>query len=246
MDMTGTGKAAGPRAAPVGNAALPASGPRFADVTVRRRGRWLRSGEEGVTCFVPFRTVDWLRKSVVDAIEPEGNAVLDTVKQVAGDRSGEERKNLQRLSRNTIERYRDDGAGACYLVNPALADEIAGTRKPWNHQRHSVFAGCLMPDPVLLADLLPGQPLASVIDSFQSFSAEPWNRVLAISGPSWQREYSDHLAGDVSEFERPVRYLGENPAKAGRRDWRWVWGQDGPAPAGGTPVPLPRAGTTES
>jgi hypothetical protein len=119
MDMTGTGKAAGPGATPVGNAALPpavpaASGPGFADdVTVRHPGRLLHSGKESITYFVPFR-----------------------------------------------------------------------------------------------------------------------------------------LVRDESESERPVRYVGENPAKAGLRDWRWVWGQDGPAAAAGTPasqkLPLPGAGATES
>jgi REP element-mobilizing transposase RayT len=256
MDMTGTGKAVGPGATPVGNAAIPptvseASGQRFADVTVRHRGRLLHAGKESVTYFVPFRPVDWRPKSVLGAIESEGNAMLNTVKQMARGRSGDERKTLARLSRKTIERYLDDGAGACYLVNPALANEIAGTRKHLYHQRYSLFARCLMPNHVHLAvRLFPGRPLAVVIHSLKSCSAKRCKRVFGISGSFWQREYCDHLVRDESKFEQAIRYVGENPAKAGLRDWRWVWGQDGPIPAGGTPapqkVPLARAGTTGS
>jgi hypothetical protein len=62
--------------------------------------------------------------------------------------------------------------------------------------------------------------------------------ITPVQGSFWQREYYDHLLRDEAEFRRAVRYVAENPAKAGPVDWPWVWvrGQDALATAGGTPA----------
>jgi hypothetical protein len=46
--------------------------------------------------------------------------------------------------------------------------------------------------------------------------------ILERTGEFWLREYYDHLIRNIDEFERAVRYVGENPVKAGLKDWPWV------------------------
>ena len=47
--------------------------------------------------------------------------------------------------------------------------------------------------------------------------------MLGKHGVFWQREYYDHLIRSEEEFERVIRYVTENPAKAQLKDWKWFW-----------------------
>jgi len=138
--------------------------------------------------------------------------------------STDERKKLQKLSAKAIEQYLDSGAGSCHLRNPTTADEVANALTQFDNQRYRLFAWCVMPNHVhIVVRLFSGHTLASVVQAWKSFSAHRSNKLLNLKGPFWQREYYDHLIRDESEFERAVRYVGENPIKAGLQDWRWVW-----------------------
>jgi len=60
-------------------------------------------------------------------------------------------------------------------------------------------------------------------------------RILRRQGTFWQREYYDHLIRNENELQGALRYVAENPVKAGLVNWGWVWvwGQDAPTtPAG--------------
>ncbi|MGO9209331.1 MAG: hypothetical protein ACLP2H_04365 [Terriglobales bacterium] len=39
-------------------------------------------------------------------------------------------------------------------------------------------------------------------------------------------------------MERIIRYVTNNPMKAGLDNWAWAWGQDAPTTAGETPALL--------
>ncbi len=69
---------------------------------------------------------------------------------------------------------------------------------------------------------LAGHGLADILHSWKSFTAKKANRLLGRLGEFWQREYYDHLIRDGEEFQRIVRYVGENPRRAGLRNWPWV------------------------
>jgi hypothetical protein len=50
-------------------------------------------------------------------------------------------------------------------------------------------------------------------------------------GAFWQREYYDRLIRDGDELERAVRYVVNNPERAGLKGWKWVWSAGGDARA---------------
>jgi REP element-mobilizing transposase RayT len=92
-----------------------------------------------------------------------------------------------------------------------------------------------MPNHVhVVARIFPTHQLAEVLHSWKSYTAKEANRILGIRGSFWQREYYDHLLRDDAEFERAVKYVVENPVKAGLKGWEWVWvrGQGARATAG--------------
>jgi REP element-mobilizing transposase RayT len=211
-----------------------ASRPRFGEVKIRDRGRLPHWEKEGATYFITFRLVDSLPESVLDRIECERRAIVTTANQLHRDLSADERRKIQLLSTPIIEQFLDNGAGACHLRNPSIAEMMANTLRHFDQSRYQMFAWCIMPNHVhVVVRLLLGEKLASVVHSWKSFSAKQANRILGAHRVFWQREYYDHLIRGEEEFERAVGYVVDNPAKAHLKHWRWVWvrGRDARATA---------------
>jgi REP element-mobilizing transposase RayT len=216
-----------------------ASRPRFGEVKIRDRGRLPHWEKESATYFVTFRLDDSLPKSVLERIESERESLVTTAKQLQRELSTSERIKIKQLSTKAVEKYLDNGAGACHLKNSAVADIVADTLRHFDNRRYHLFAWCIMPNHVhVVLRIFPGHALAEIIHSWKSFSAKRANSLLCRSGNFWQREYYDHLIRDESEFEHAVRYVAENPEKARLRNWGWVWvgGRDAHPTAGGTPA----------
>ncbi len=221
-----------------------ASRPRFGEVKVRDRGRLPRWEKESATYFITFRLHDSLPKAVLERIESERESVVKTAKRLDREVSSSERKKIQQLSTKVIEQYLDNGAGACHLKHPAIAGIVADTLRHFDNQRYRLFAWCIMPNPVhVVVCVFPAHALAEVIHSWKSYSAKRANDLLNCGGSFWQKEYYDHLVRNENEFERAVRYVAENPEKAGLKSSRWVWvgGRDAHSTAGETPA-LPKPG----
>ncbi len=227
------------RRAGVSPAVAGASRPRFGEVKIRDRGRLPHWEKESATYFITFRLDDSLPKSVLDRIESERESLVKTAKQLERELSASERIKIQQLLTKVIEQYLDNGAGACHLKHPAVAGIVADALRHFDDQRYRLFAWCIMPNHVhVVVRVLPDHTLAEVVHSWKSFTAKRSNELLSVTGSFWRREYYDHLVRDESEFERAVRYVAENPEKAGLRNWGWVWvgGRDAHPTAGGTPA----------
>jgi REP element-mobilizing transposase RayT len=212
------------RSAGVPPAVTGASRPRFGEVKIRDRGHLPHWEKDSATYFITFRLADSLPESVLERIESERQAILQTANQQHRDLSPDERKKIQQLSTATIERFLDSGSGACHLRTPAIAEEVANALRHFDDKRYRLFAWCIMPNHIhVVARLFPGETLSSIVHSWKSFSAKQANRILGLTGAFWQREYYDHLIRSEAEFEHSIRYVAENPEKASLRNWRWVW-----------------------
>lgn len=70
-----------------------------------------------------------------------------------------------------------------------------------------------------------GWPLATVIHSWKSFSANAINRALGRTRPVWLREYYDRFMRNDDHLAATTVYVESNPVTAGLtqypQDWRW-------------------------
>src|SRR5437868_13312707 len=57
-------------------------------------------------------------------------------------------------------------------------------------------------------------PLAEIMHSLKSYTANRANEILGRSGQFWQHESYDHWVRDDEELERIVAYIAWNPVKA--------------------------------
>ena len=210
--------------------------PRFSEITVRDRGRLPHWEKDNATYFVTFRLADSLPKVALDRIAFERDSILRLAGHQDRELTESERQHLARLSTVRIEQYLDSGAGSCALRQGAIAEVVAKTLSFFDEKRYRLFAWCIMPNHVhVVFRVFPTHGLADVLHSWKSFTAKEANRILRTRGVFWQREYYDHLVRDEVEFEKAVKYVLDNPTKAGLRDWAWVWmrRQDAGATAGG-------------
>jgi len=75
----------------------------------------------------------------------------------------------------------------------------------------------------VVVEPLVSKKLSEIIHSWKSFVAKEANKHLGRTGEFWQTEYYDHLIRDEAEYVHALRYVMENPIKAGLVKWPWVW-----------------------
>jgi REP element-mobilizing transposase RayT len=134
-----------------------------------------------------------------------------------------------------IEAYLDRGAGKCYLARPKVAELVSTALKFGKDRDYRLLGWCVMPNHVhVVAKLLPGRRLSTILHSWKSHSAKEANKLLLRSGEFWEREYYDRLIRTEDELGRTLRYIKHNPVKAGLKNCPWVEvrGQDARATAG--------------
>ncbi len=131
---------------------------------------------------------------------------------------------LAGFSRTRIEEYFDRGAGSCPFLDNRKAGAMAAALRFREGTHYRLLAWCVMPNHVhVVVRLFPGQELAKVVKAWKNFSARTANQALGQKGQFWQREYYNRLIRNGDELDRAIRYVVENPAKAGLENWIWVW-----------------------
>jgi REP element-mobilizing transposase RayT len=170
---------------------------------------------EGATYSVTFRLGDSLPQALHAQIEFERKDILKTAQQQGRDLTEAEEVRLADLHRRFDEAL-DAGYGACYLARPEVAEPVYKALRYFDGERYKLVAACVMPNHVH-AVFAPshGYGLENILHSWKSFTSKEANKSLGRTGQFWEREYFDRLVRDAEELERTVRYVIENPAKAG-------------------------------
>ena len=107
--------------------------------------------------------------------------------------------------------------GPFYLSRPEIASMIVDAIRHGQDQMlyYHLHAYVVMANHVHFL-ITPLVEVARITHSIKRFTARAANRLLGSTGQSfWQDESYDHLVRDQSEFERIVRYVENNPVKAG-------------------------------
>ena len=125
-----------------------------------------------------------------------------------------------------IEKFLDSGYGKCFLKERAVAEIVKNSLQKFDGERYKLIAWVIMPNHVhLLLKPLNGWELYKILQSFKSFTAQESNKLLNRNGKFWMREYFDRRIRDCEHFEKTLRYIENNPVKAGfcekQSDWEF-------------------------
>ncbi len=193
----------------------------------------------GATFFVTFRLAGSLPQEVLERLKEEREEEERQLKErLQGAALRREQYQLQKKFFGRYDDWLDRMAyGPAWLREPALAEMVAREIRQLDGVHCDVLAYCIMPNHVhLLLDFqrftkgdTRGHPsvLSRVLHLLKGRTARYANQFLGRSGAFWQQESYDHVVRDGKELERIVRYILNNPVKAGLvgdwQDWAYTY-----------------------
>ena len=131
-----------------------------------------------------------------------------------------------RERRKALDAWLDRGVGAAVLRLPAAAQIVQNALLHFDGDRYRLLAWCIMPNHVhVVCETTGGHSIGSIIRSWKAFTGAAINRVNAVAGPVWARDYFDRYARSEDDIGRMVGYVEQNPVTAGlvgkAEDWLW-------------------------
>ena len=154
------------------------------------------------TQFVTCRLYDSLPQKILDGFRAELEA-----------------RNAPDIDRETmilIEKFLDAGYGRCFMNDCRIAAIVRDSLQKFDGERYRLIAWVVMPNHIhLLLRPLNGYVLHKILHSFKSFTASEANKLLRRTGKFWMRDYFDRYIRDGEHLNRTIRYIENNPVKAG-------------------------------
>jgi len=148
-----------------------------------------------------------------------------------------------RERRQRIEDWLDAGHGCCVLRTPEAAACVVDTWRHFAGVRYDLIAWVVMPNHVhVLIRVYEGVLLGKIVQSWKSYTGRRIRGMMEEGrararrsqggrsqegqpGGVWMREYWDRYIRDERHFEAMVRYIHDNPVKAGlaKKAENWPW-----------------------
>ena len=129
-----------------------------------------------------------------------------------------------------LDKYEDAGYGQCFLRDERIAQIVQNALLHFHEERYELVQWCIMPNHVhVLVKTMPDISISDIMHSWRSFTAHEANMVLGRTGQFWMEEYFDRYIRDAEHFDSTVRYIRNNPVKAGlvSEPEQWPWAGDG-------------------
>jgi len=181
-------------------------------ITVTRRNlpHWTR---QNALYWVTFRLVDSLPGAKLNAWKAEREL---WVRKHPEPRTESEWREYDRRFGRKLESWLDAGYGECVLARPGIRGILRDCLLRFEGVRLLLPAAVIMPNHVhLLMEVIGENSLSGMLGGIKGASARRINRVLGREGRLWQDESYDHIVRSRSQYLHFLRYIADNPARAG-------------------------------
>lgn len=207
---------------------LPSSPPGFrgldpdkqVDVYYRHLPHWR---QDSATYFVTFRLADSLPQEKIDFLQRLRTNWEQTQPTLRSKDSWEQQA---REVTKHVERWLDQGDGACHFQSRHHSDDLRQRLDHFQDERYQISCWAIMPNHChLVIRPLGGNSLEDLVGAIKGVSARHLNSELGLEGALWEEESYDRIIRDEEHLWNVIQYIGRNPAKAGlgREDWRrWI------------------------
>ena len=124
-----------------------------------------------------------------------------------------------------LEHYLDLGHGACHLRDWRIAQLVQRAFWHYDGGRYRLLAWVVMPNHVHALIEVWQTPLGKIVKDWKSYTSKQADAILNREGTFWEDDYFDRYIRDEPHFRRVVRYIENNPVKAGlaRVAAEWPW-----------------------
>lgn len=185
---------------------------------------------EGSVQAITFRLGDALPKQVIKEWKRELAEDLESPDRQLSQRA---RAELHRR----IARYEDAGHGSCLLTNPDCARIVQGLLVAGHGAAYMLIEWCIMPNHVhVLIRMTNEVSLGQIVKGWKAPASIQINRGLGRTGCLWLEDYHDRFIRDMDHFSNSVRYIRENPVKAGLCGTPGEWEFSSAGAGWGTPL----------
>ena len=189
--------------------------------------------------FLTFRLADSLPKEVLVQMAEE-RGLLQRSFENSESKSESTYRLLARRHFAMLESWLDrPKSGPTWLADERVASIVSEALQFRDGKTYRLHAYSIMPNHVhvVFAPLTKTnepESLSSIMHSLKRNTARRANQILHRSGPFWEHESFDHYVRNQTEFNRTVKYVLENPVKAGLvkswREWPWNYVRDSLTP----------------
>ena len=129
--------------------------------------------------------------------------------------------------RKRVETYLDSGHGDCWLRDGRIAKLVQDTLLFHAGKKYELWSWVIMPNHAhVVLTPMKGVHLPNVLHSIKSYTAQSANEILGRKGQFWQHESFDRYIRNSRHFASVIRYIENNPVKAGLclRPEEWQFG----------------------
>ena len=127
-----------------------------------------------------------------------------------------------------MQAWLDAGMGSRALARPNARAVVTNSLLRFDGERLRLHAAVIMPTHVhLLLEPLGGHDLSRILKGIKGTSAREINKLLGTTGTFWLAESYDHIVRSEKQYRRLIRYIADNPVKAGLREdeyWHYQGG----------------------
>ena len=189
----------------------------------------------GATFLVNFRLAGSLPTEVIERLKAESDEIEQRISKITNPG---ERFKIRDIEQRKLFGKWDDALhstkqGPFYLQEDCVAEIVANSIRYHDGEWFNVIAFCIMPNHVHLV-ISPYEEseetdhsLSKIMHNIKRNSAKQANQMLGRTGKFWQHESYDHVVRNSAELERIVKYVLNNPVKAGLVDdwihWKWSY-----------------------
>ena len=175
---------------------------------------------KGATLFVTFRLAGSLPHAVIEQLKAKRET------EIRAATTDEARYLAERRYFGRFDQQLHQSVGPHYLKQPALAQIVADSLHYRDKRVYRLDAFSILSNHahVVFAPLEKGvnsdgppqyHKLSKIMQSLKRHTAHECNKLLSRQGTFWQAESYDHIVRDEAEWKRIIRYVLDNPVKAG-------------------------------
>ena len=115
-----------------------------------------------------------------------------------------------------LQRLLDAGHGAYCLRRCDIAELVENALLHFDGTRYRLIGWVIMPNHVhALIETRDGHSVGGIVQSWKAFTARKANGILGRTGALWDRDYFDRYIRDDHHLAAVIRYIEQNPVKAG-------------------------------
>ncbi|NOZ03485.1 MAG: hypothetical protein GXO92_02630 [FCB group bacterium] len=187
----------------------------------------------GATIFVTFRLAGSLPQEVIDQLKEEKNTLIKIIRNCPDKARSIAKKELKQLYYRYDEFLHNSSVGPHYLRIGKIAELVCDSMKYWDQKKYDLLAYCVMSNHVhkVIVPLSIKEDeyysLADIMHSIKSYSASEANKILDRKGQFWTHESFDHYCRSEGEELEVIKYVLNNPVKAGlvknAKHWKWSY-----------------------